>query len=124
MGYHSRSARKLEHKMYGPYEILDLISPTAVCLRLPKTWKLHPVFHVSLINPFVKAHRDLDLNAVLKPSDPIENAPEYDVAKVMSSTDNDRRVLYLVKCKGCPAKKHWTRESFDSFYSEGAKEEL
>jgi hypothetical protein len=32
----SHPARKLDHKMYGPVEILDIISPTAVCLRLPK----------------------------------------------------------------------------------------
>jgi hypothetical protein len=30
-------ARKLEHKIYRPYEILDIISPTAVRPRLPKT---------------------------------------------------------------------------------------
>jgi hypothetical protein len=33
-----RPARKLDHKIYGPFEILDIISPTAVRLRLPKTW--------------------------------------------------------------------------------------
>jgi hypothetical protein len=87
-----RPARKLEHKMYGPYEILDSISPTAVRLRLPKMWKIHPVFHVSLIEPFVKGNRDVDLNAVLKTSDPIGNAAEYDVDKVMGSTETDRRV--------------------------------
>jgi hypothetical protein len=110
--------------MYGPYEILDIISPTAVRLRLPKTWIIHPVFHLSRIEPFVKGNRDVDLNAVLKSSDPIENAPKYDVDKVMGSTETDRRVLYLVKWKGWPAKKPWTREPFDSFYSIGAKEEL
>jgi hypothetical protein len=119
-----RPARKLEHKMYGPYEILDIISPTAVRLHLPKTWKIHPVFHVSLIEPFVKGNRDVDLNAVLKTSDPIENATEYDVDKVMGSTEKDSRVLYLVKWKRWPAKKHWTREPFDSFYPVGAKEEV
>jgi hypothetical protein len=98
-------ARKLEHKMYGPYEILDIISPTAVRLRLPKTWKIHPVFHVTLIELFVEGNRDVDLNAVLKTSDPIENAPEYDVDKVMGSTEKDGKVLYLVKWKGWPAKK-------------------
>jgi hypothetical protein len=120
----SRSARKLEHKMYGLYEILDIISPTAVRLCLPKTWKIYPGFHISLIEPFVKGNRDVDLNAVLKTSDPIENAPEYDVDKVMGSTEKHRRVLPLVKWKGWPVKKHWTREPFDSFYSVGAKEEL
>jgi hypothetical protein len=110
--------------MYGPFEILDIISPNVVCLRLPKTWKIPPVFHVSFIEPFIKRNRVVDLNAVLKASDPIENAPEYDIDKVMGSTEKDGKVLYLGKWKGWPAKKHWTREPFDSFYSVGAKEEL
>jgi hypothetical protein len=38
------AARKLDHKMYVPYEILDIISPIVVCLRLPKMWKIHSVF--------------------------------------------------------------------------------
>jgi hypothetical protein len=66
----------------------------------------------------------VDLNAVLKTSDPVENASEYDVDKVMGSIEKDSRVLYLVNWKGWPAKKYWTREPFDSFYSVGAKEEL
>jgi hypothetical protein len=31
-----RQARKLEHKMYGPYEILDVISPTRRTSSPPK----------------------------------------------------------------------------------------
>jgi hypothetical protein len=40
----------------------------------------------------------------------------------MGSTEQDGKILYLVKWKGWPAKKDWTREPFDSFYSVGAKE--
>jgi hypothetical protein len=119
-----RPAKKLDNKMNGPFEILKIISPTAVRLPLPKTWKIHPVVDVSLIEQFVKGHGDIDLNAVLKTYDAIENAPEYDVDKVMGSTEKDGKVLYLDKWNGWPAKKHWTRETFESFYSVGAKEEL
>jgi hypothetical protein len=42
----------------------------------------------------------------------------------MGSTEKDGKILYLVKWKGWPTKKHWTREPFDSFYSVGEKEEL
>jgi hypothetical protein len=83
---------KLEYKLYGPYEILDIIFPLAVPLYLPKTSKIYLVFHVSLLEPFVKDHRDVDLNAIRYSSDPIENASEYDIDKVMGSTDKDRRV--------------------------------
>jgi hypothetical protein len=64
----------------------------------------------------------VDLNAVLKTSDPIQNAPEYAIDKVIGSSENYRKLLYPVKWKGWPAKKHWTRELFDSFYSVGAKD--
>jgi hypothetical protein len=56
----------------------------------------------------------------VKTSDPIENAPEYDVDKVMGSTEKDGKILYLVKWKGWPAKKYWTGEPFESLYSVGA----
>jgi hypothetical protein len=119
-----RLARKSEHKMYGPFEILDIISPMAERLRLPERWKIHPVFHVSLIEPFVKSNREVDVNAVLKTSNPIENAPECGVDRFMGSTEKDGKVLSMVKWKGSPATKHWTREPFDSCYSVGTKEEL
>jgi hypothetical protein len=32
-----RPSRKLDHKLYGPFEILELISLTAIRLRLTKT---------------------------------------------------------------------------------------
>jgi hypothetical protein len=34
------------------------------------------------------------------------------------------KVLYVVKWKGWPAKKHWTRESLDRFYIVSTKAEL
>jgi hypothetical protein len=62
-----RPAQKLEHKTYGPFEILNIISPTAARLYLPKLWKIHPAFHVSLIEPFVMGNGDIDLHATQKP---------------------------------------------------------
>jgi hypothetical protein len=88
----SRPAPKLDQKIYRPFDILDIISPPAVRLRLPKTWQIYPVCHIYLIEPFIKGNRDVDLNAILKMSDPIENAPDYDVDKVMGATENDAKV--------------------------------
>jgi hypothetical protein len=51
-----RPARKLDYMVYGPFEILDIIPPTAVRIHLPKMWKIYPVFHVSLIELFVKSN--------------------------------------------------------------------
>jgi hypothetical protein len=110
--------------MYGPFKILNIISPMAVCLCLPKTWEVHPVFNISLIEPFVKGKWDVDLNTVLKTSDTIQKTPEYEIDQVMGSTEKDGNVFYLVKWEGWPTQKYDTKKPFDSFYSVGAKEEL
>jgi hypothetical protein len=89
-----------EHKMYGPNEILDIIYPMSVRLHLPKIWNIETVFHVSLIEPFIKGNRNIGLNVVLNTGNLIENAHEYDLDKVIGSTDKDRRILYLGKTKG------------------------
>jgi hypothetical protein len=71
----SSPARKFKHKRYGLFEILDVISQMAVRLHLPKMWKIHTVFHVSLIESFVKGNRDVNLNAVLKQQTPSKVPP-------------------------------------------------
>jgi hypothetical protein len=110
-----RPCNKLDHKLHGRFEIQDMISKHAVRLTLPKTWKIHPVFHVSLLEQFVQGNRAVDIQEVLKTSDPIEVDGEYDVAEVMGSIETGKKVLYLVRWKGWPAKKHWTQEPYENF---------
>jgi hypothetical protein len=91
------AARKLKHKMYGSFEIVDIILPMPVGLCLPKSWKIHQVFHISIVEPFVKGNRDVNLNAVINTSDPIESPPDYDIDKVTCSVEKDGKISYLVK---------------------------
>jgi hypothetical protein len=53
-----------------------------------------------LIEPFIKGNRNLNVEDILKNTDPIENAPEYDIDTDIDSMDKDGKVLYLVKWKG------------------------
>ena len=48
-----RQCRKLEDKLYGPFQISKVGSNKRWCrLKLPETWKIHPAFHVSLLEPY------------------------------------------------------------------------
>ena len=43
---------KLLPRFLGPFKVLKNVGPVAVKLELPPHWKIHPVFHVSLIKPY------------------------------------------------------------------------
>jgi hypothetical protein len=44
MSYHKKIAPKRE----GPFEIDEVLGPVTYSLKLPKTWKIHDVFHAIL----------------------------------------------------------------------------
>jgi len=124
-----RPSRKLDHKNHGPFQIEKILSPLAVHLTLPRKWKIHNIFHVSLLEPYrTSEHRALpDPSKVLREADDVEQSEEYDVEEVMSSVErrrgNNKRILYLVKRLDYPERKDWTEEPFDNF-SVGGLEKL
>jgi hypothetical protein len=112
-----RPSRKLDHKNHGPFQIEKIVSPLAVKLTLPRKWKIHNVFHVSLLEPYRAGNLrgPVDPSKVLREADDIEQSEEYDVEEVMGSIKKGRRILYLVKWLDYPDRKDWTEEPFDNF---------
>ena len=39
-------------KREGPFEIIDTLGPLTYRLKLPETWKIHNVFHASLLRRY------------------------------------------------------------------------
>jgi hypothetical protein len=46
--YHKKMAPKRE----GPFLITEVLSPITYQLELPLSWKIHDVFHVTLLRPY------------------------------------------------------------------------
>ena len=122
-------SKKLDHKNHGPFQIEKIISPLGVRLTLPRKWKMHNVFHGSLLEPYQTSEYRAppDPSKVLREADDIEQSEEYDVDEVISSVErgrgNNKQILYLVKWLNYPERQDWTEEPFDNF-SVGGLEKL
>ena len=60
-------SRKLAPRYVGPYTIDRVINPSALCLQLPSSLKVHPVFHVSQVKPVADCDLSLSAAAPLPP---------------------------------------------------------
>jgi len=124
-----RPTKKMDHKNHGPFQVEKIVSPLAICLTLPRKWKIHNVFDVWLLEPYCTSkHRALpDPSKILREADDIEQSKEYNVEEFMSSVKcsqgNNKQILYLVKWLDYPERNDWTEEPFDSF-SIGCLEKL
>ena len=45
---------KLSPWHYGPFKIMHVVSPVAYELALPDHWRIHPMFHASLLIPYIE----------------------------------------------------------------------
>ncbi|CCO34988.1 Retrotransposable element Tf2 155 kDa protein type 3 [Rhizoctonia solani AG-1 IB] len=73
--------KKLDHKQYGPFSVLERIGSHAYCLALPETMKIRDVFQVSLLTAYKS---DTEFKRHFTPPPPVitaEGKEEYQVGK-------------------------------------------
>ena len=92
-------SRKLAPKQQGPFEISQVLSPLTYRLHLPSTWKIHDVFHATLLSPYkeTKAH---GLNFLKPPPNLIDTDEEYKVEQIVLHCGTTGRHRYLTTWKG------------------------
>jgi len=75
--------QKLTLKREGPFTISEEISNLSYQLQLPVQWRIHPVFHASLLTPYKK--NDIHgTNFLEPPPDLIEGEPKYEVEAIVA----------------------------------------
>ncbi|KAM9506098.1 uncharacterized protein ACWYII_048073 isoform 2-T2 [Salvelinus alpinus] len=99
------ASRKLTPRFIGPFRVSQVVNPVAVRLLLPRHLRrVHPVFHVSCVKPFLRA-------PVRLPSPPpvlVEGAPIYKERRIMDMRSQGRGQQYLVDGEGFgPEEKSW-----------------
>ena len=104
-------SRKLAPKQQGPFEISQVLSPLTYHLRLLSTWKIHDVFHATLLSSYkeTKAH---DPNFSKSLPNLIDAEEEYEVKQIVSHHGTAGCRRYLTAGKGYSlAENTWEPES-------------
>jgi len=75
---------KLDHKMFGPFVVKRKVWSSAYEVELPERWDIHPVFHVSLLEPYREDPVGRPQRKIPTP-DIVDNEPRYVVAGVVDT---------------------------------------
>ena len=99
---------KLQQKFCSPYKVVEKIGTQAYRLKLPDTWRIHPVFHVPLLKPWRPSIiQQVPGEVELEDAD----QPQYfDVEKILwwrwNSKTQRRQREFLVLCRDVPSGKN------------------
>ena len=94
-----RPCEKLDYRRLGPFIVLKQINAVAFRLELPTSMKIHPVFHVSLLEPYKQSSIPGRFQ-VRPPPLEINGEEEFEVSEILDSRINSRTLEYLVHWKG------------------------
>ena len=95
---------KFASKWEGPFTITKVLSPIVYQLQLPKIWKIHPVFHASLLSPY-RENEVHGKNFPVPPPDLINREEEYEIEKIICHCGAPSSRSFLIRWKGYSAEE-------------------
>jgi len=94
---------KLTNRFVGPFKITRSTGGDSFELQLPADMKIHPVFHSSLLKPFVPNPKEFtDREPPVRHPVLVDGSPEYVVEKILDHKALRSGTLYKVLWKGYP----------------------
>src|SRR6266850_1393921 len=103
-------SRKLAPKQEGPFKIKKVLGHTVYTLELPHQWRIHPIFHASLLTHYHETGEH-GLNYTAPPPDLIDGWEEYKIENILTHKMKGNQWQYLIKWKGYGSNKNtWEPE--------------
>ena len=93
--------KKMKPKREGPFDITEVLGPVTYRLRLPTSWRIHDVFHATLLRPY-KENTVYGQNFTEPPPELVEGEEVYEVETILSHRKRGRGYQYYVKWRGYP----------------------
>ncbi|ESK83578.1 hypothetical protein Moror_12068 [Moniliophthora roreri MCA 2997] len=91
--------KKLSPKREGPFEIKEVMGPVTYKLKLPRQWRIHPIFHIGLLSPY-KETDEHGINFLEPPPDIIEGHEEFEIQAIIGHKPRKDLKKFLVSWKG------------------------
>ena len=92
----------------GPFRVIETIGEQAYRLSLPENWKIHPVFHVSLLRDWKAADVQEDQPASQEDAPDVEE-PYWEIEKILlwRKIKRNKKIIkeYLVLWRGFPVEE-------------------
>jgi hypothetical protein len=94
-------------RRYGPFLVTLAVSRTSFQLKLPPTWKIHNVFHTSLLTLYKETA--INSNRYQEPAPELINGqPEWEVEAILGARRRHNQLQYQVRWKGfCEVHDSW-----------------
>ena len=108
-----RRLSKLDERYLGPFEICEVVSDSAYKLILPDTLNIWPVFHVSVLERYLKPDSDFGQQYAEVPLPELKDEVEYyQLERILNHRVRRGRYEYLVKWKDYPlSESTWEPEA-------------
>ena len=95
----TRPSSKLDVRRLGPFAVIGPIGRSAFRLDLPPSMTIHPVFHISLLEPHVGntfRGRVVDVPLPIQ----VDGLQEFEVHKILNSKFRRRKLFYFIDWVG------------------------
>jgi len=96
--------KKMVPKHEGSFIIAKVLGPITYQLQLPASWKIHNVFHATLLRPY-RENKIYGKNYPEPPAELEDGEEVYKVETILNHRKRGRSYQYYVKWKGYP---FWT----------------